>query len=69
MRILSKSPQQCCVPSINHYVVQDLDYVQCTALVNTNHGIVSLIMNEYAYSGQGYTIIEWSNNSVDDKST
>ena len=54
--------------------MQDLNIVQCAVLVNTNHGIVNIIMNEYAYSGQGHTIhssgqIEWSNHFVDDKST
>ena len=34
--------------------MQDLDFVQCAALVNTNHGIVNLIMN--AYSGEGHTV-------------
>ena len=29
--------------------MQDLDIVQYTALVKTQHGIVNLIMNEYAY--------------------
>ena len=50
-----------------------LDIVQCAALVNTNHGIVNLIMNEYAYYGKGHSIhssgqIEWHTNTVDDKS-
>ena len=36
--------------------MQDFDIWQCAALVNTQHGIVNLIMNEYAYSGQGPTI-------------
>ena len=36
--------------------MQDLDIVQCAVLVDTSHGIVNLIMNEYAYSGQGQTI-------------
>ena len=30
--------------------------VQCAALVETNHGIVNLIMNEYAYYEKGHTI-------------
>ena len=52
---------------------QGLDVVQCAALVETNHGIVNLIMNEYACYGKGYTIhssglIEWFKNSVDDRS-
>ena len=47
--------------------------MQCGALVNTNHGYVNLIMNEYAYYGKGHTIhssgqIEWHKNTVDDKS-
>ena len=56
--------------SIDNHTLQDFDIVQCAAQVNTNHGVVNIIMNEYAYSGQGHTIhssgqIEWSNNSVD----
>ena len=47
--------------------------VQCAALVQTNHGRVNLVMNEYAYYGRGHSIhfscqIEWYTNSVDDKS-
>ena len=47
--------------------------VQCAALLETNHGIINLIMNEYACYGKGHTIhssgqIEWFNNSVDDRS-
>ena len=47
--------------------------MQCAALVNTNHGYVNLILNEYAYYGKGHTIhssgqIEWHKNLVDDKS-
>ena len=54
--------------------MQDLDIVQCAALVQTQHGIVHFILNEYAYSGQSPTIhssdqIEWDNNFVNDKST
>ena len=50
-----------------------MDLVQCAALVQTNHGMVSLIMNESAYYGRGHSIhssgqIEWSTNTVDDKS-
>ena len=42
-------------------------------LVETNHGIVNLIMNEYACYGMGHTIhssgqIEWLKKSVDDRS-
>ena len=32
--------------------MQDLDIVLCAVLAHTNHAIVNLIMNEYAYSGR-----------------
>ena len=43
------------------------------SLVETNQGIVNLIMNEYACYDKGHTIhcsgqIEWFKNSVDDRS-
>ena len=46
---------------------------KCAALVQTNHGIVNPIMNEYAFYGRGHSIhssgqIEWNANTVDDKS-
>ena len=61
------------VTGINSQELQGLDVVQCAALVETNHGIVNLIMNEYACYGNGHTIhssgqIEWFKNSVDDRS-
>ena len=47
--------------------------MQCAALVNTNHGYVNLILNEYAYYGEAHTIhcsgqIDWHKNLVDEKS-
>ena len=47
--------------------------MQCAALINTSHGVVNLIMNEYAYYGRCHSIhssgqIEWHTNLVDDKS-
>ena len=73
VRILSKSSRKCTVTGIDSHELQGLDVVQCAALVETNHGIVNLIMNEYACYGQGHTIhssgqIEWFKNSVDDRS-
>ena len=58
---------------VNNHEIPGLDIVQCVTLVNTNHGIVNLIMNEYAYYGKGHSIhssgqIEWHTNIVDDKS-
>ena len=61
MRILSTSSRKCAVTDIESHDIeshelQGLDVVQCTAFVETNHGIVFLIMNEYACDGKGYTI-------------
>ena len=58
---------------IDSHELQGLHVVQCAALVETNHGIVNLIMNEYACYGKGRTIhssgqIELFKNSVDDMS-
>ena len=71
--ILSRSSRKCTVTGIDSHELQGLDVVQCAALVETNHGIVNLIMNEYACYGKGNTIhssgqIEWFKNSVDDRS-
>ena len=73
VRILSRSSRKCTVTGIDSHELQGLDVVQCAALVETNHGIVNLIMNEYACYGKRHTIhssgqIEWFKNSVDDRS-
>ena len=73
VRILSRSSRKCTVTGIDSHELQGLDVVQCAALVETSHGIVNLIMNEYACYGRGHTIhsygqIEWFKNSVDDRS-
>ena len=73
VRILSRSSRKCTVTGIDSHDLQGLDVVQCAALVETNHGIVNLIMNEYACCGKEHTIhsfgqIEWFKNSVDDRS-
>ena len=73
VRVLKTSHRQCTVIGINNHEIPGLYIVQCAALVNPNHGIVNLIMNEYAYYGNGHTIhsseqIEWHTNTVDDKS-
>ena len=67
------SSRKCTVTGIDQHQIHGLDIVQCAALVNTNHGYVNLIMNEYAYYGKGHTIhssgqIEWHKNRVDAKS-
>ena len=72
VRIISRSSRKCTVTGIDNRELQGLDVVQCASLVETNHGIVNLIMNEYACYGKGHTIhssgqIEWFKNSVDDR--
>ena len=73
VRALSRSSRKCTVTGIDSHELQGLGVVQCTALVETNHGIVNLIMNENPCYGRGHTIhssgqIEWFKNSVDDRS-
>ena len=73
MRILSRSSRKCSFTGIDSHELGGLDVVQCAALVETNQGIVNLIMNEYACYGKGHTIhssgqIEWFKTSVDDRS-
>ena len=73
VRILSTSSKKCTVAGIDNHEIPGLDLVQCAAMVQTNHGMANLIMNEYAYYGRGHSIhssgqIEWFTNTVDDKS-
>ena len=73
VRVLSTSSRKCTVSGIDNHEIPGLDMVQSAALVQTNHGMVNLIMNEYAYYGRGHSIlsswqIEWYTNIVDDKS-
>ena len=73
VRVLSRSSRKCTVNGIDSHELQGLDVVQCAALLETNHGIVNLIMNEYACYGKGQTThssgqIEQFKNSVDDRS-
>ena len=70
---MSESSQNPPGNGIDQHQINGLDIVQCAALVNTNHGCVNLIMNEYTYYGKGHTIhssgqIEWHKNQVNDKS-
>ena len=73
VRVQSTSPRKCTVTGIVNHEIPGLDLVQCAALVDTNHAIVNIIMNEYANYGRGHRIhssghIEWYTNTVDDKS-
>ena len=71
--MLSKCSRKCTVTGIDNHEVAGMDLVQCAALVQTNHGMVNLIMNGYAYYGRGHSIhssgqIEWYTSTVEDKS-
>ncbi|KAL7568352.1 hypothetical protein ACA910_018482 [Epithemia clementina (nom. ined.)] len=71
--ILSHSKRKISVTAIGNHELSNLDIVTCAGIINTNHGKVVLIMNEYTYYGQGSSIhsagqIEWYKNHVDDKS-
>ena len=73
VRVLSTSSRKCTVTGIDNHEIPGLDLVQCAALVQTNHGMVNFIMNEYAYCGRGRSIhssgqMEWYTNTIDDKS-
>ena len=73
VRVLSTSSRKCTVTGIDNDEIQGLDLVQCAALVQTYHGLVNLIMNEYAYYGRGHSIhssgqIEWYTIIVNDRS-
>ena len=71
VRILNTSSRKCTIAGIDNHEIPGLDLVQCAALAQTNHGIVNLIMNEYAYYCEGHSIhssgqIEWYRNTVDE---
>ena len=73
VRILSRSSRKCAVTGIDSPEFQGLDVVQCAALVETRHGIVNLVMNQYRFYGKEHSIhssgqIEWFKNSVDERS-
>ena len=73
MRVLCPSPRKCTVTGIDNHEMPGLDVVQCAELVDTNYGIVNLIMHQYVYYGRSHSIhssglIELSGNIVDDKS-
>ena len=55
-RVLSTSSRKCTVTCIDNHEIPGLDLVQCAALVQTNHGMVNLIMNKYAYYGESHSI-------------
>ena len=56
VKVLSTSSRKCTVTGIDNHEIPGLDLGQCAALVQTNCGMVSLIMNEYAYYRRGQSI-------------
>ena len=73
VRVLSRTLRKVSVTGIGEHEISGLDIVNCASLVNTNLGIIVLIMNEYAYYGRGNSIhasaqIEHFKNQVDDRS-
>lgn len=56
VHVLSTSGCKVSVTGIDNHKITSLDLVSCTAVINTNHGNVILIINEYAYFGQGNII-------------
>ncbi|KAL7577287.1 hypothetical protein ACA910_002031 [Epithemia clementina (nom. ined.)] len=71
--VLSHSAHKISVTGIGNHELSNLDIVTCAGIININHGRIVLIMNEYAYYGQGNLIhsagqIEWYKKQVDDKS-
>ena len=51
MSILPRSSRKCTVTGIDSHDLQGLDVVQCAALVESSHGIVNFIRNDFACSG------------------
>ena len=73
IRVLQRTDRKVSITGIDDHELPRLDIVTCVALIQTNHGKVSMLMHEYAYYGRGNTIhspcqIEWFQNTCDDKS-
>ena len=56
VRILSRSSRKGTVTGNNSHELQGLNVAQCAVLVEINHGIVNLIMNEYACYGKSVLV-------------
>ena len=72
VRIISRTGRKVSVSGIDNHEIVGLDIVSCAAKVQSNKGIIILIMNEYAYSGRGASIhssnqLEWFKHLVDDR--
>ena len=56
VHVLERTGRNVSVTSIDDHKLPGLDIVTCVALIQTNHGKVNMLMNEYAYYGRGNTI-------------
>ena len=73
MRVLHKTHRKINIQGIDNHEVTGLDVVTAATLLNTSHGKVIAIFNEYAYLGKGSSIhssgqLEWFKTNVDEKS-
>ena len=73
MRVIHKTHRKINIQGIDNHEVTGLDVVTAATLLNTSHGKVIGIFNEYAYLGKGSSIhssgqLEWFKTNVDEKS-
>ena len=54
--VLERTSRKVSVTGIDDHELPGLDIVTCVALIQTNHGKVSMLTHEYAYYGRGNTI-------------
>ena len=70
MRVIHKTHRKTNIQGIDNHEVTGLDVVTAATLLNTSHGKVIGIFNEYAYLGKGSSIhssgqLEWLKTNVD----
>jgi hypothetical protein len=73
VRVIHKYHRTVDIQGIDNHQVNDIHIGTVGGVVQTHHGPVIAIMNQYALLGKGYTIhspaqIEWYKNDVNDKS-
>ena len=73
MHVIHKTHRKINIQGIDNHEVTGLDVVTAATLLNTSHGKVIGIFNEYAYLGKGSSIhssgqLEWFKTNVDEKS-
>ena len=73
MHVIYKTHRKINIQGVDNHEVTGLDVVTAATLLNTSHGKVIGIFNEYAYLGKGSFIhssgqLEWFKTNVDEKS-